>query len=202
MKLLYAPTSPYVRKVVMVAHELGLLDRIELVRSTASPMKVNPDVNAFNPLGKIPTLIVDDELALFDSPVVCEYLASLAPEAGIFPAPGRARWIALRDQALADGVMDAALLCRYELVRPDEKKWSEWTDGQMRKIMLGLDAMEANADGFAERVDIGTLSAACALGFLNFRFESMGWAATHPKLAAWFERFSTRASVVATVPAA
>jgi glutathione S-transferase len=202
MQLMYAPTSPYVRKVAIVARELGLLDKIELLPSTASPIKSNDTVNVVNPLGKIPALQTDDGLALFDSPVICEYLSSLVPGSTIFPAAGTARWVALHDQALADGVMDAALLCRYELIRPEDKQWAGWVDGQMLKINRSLDEFEANAAALEERVDIGTISLACAVGFLNFRFPTLGWAALRPQLSAWYDRFSARDAVVATVPVA
>src|SRR3546814_589502 len=126
MKLHYSATSPYVRKVMAVAIEAGLDGKLDKVAAAASPVGVNDTLNRDNPLGKVPCLVTDDGQALFDSRVICEYLDSLAG-GRLFPASGPARWTALRRQAQGDGLLDAALLARYETaMRPGEKLWQEW----------------------------------------------------------------------------
>jgi len=129
MKLRHAAASPFVRKVMLVAYEHNMAGRIELVPTTVSPVQANDTLAPENPLMKVPALTTDDGQLLFDSPVICEYLDSIGSGPKLFPAPGAARWVALRQQALADGVLDALILCRYEMTRPEDKRWSGWTDG-------------------------------------------------------------------------
>src|SRR5215467_13583533 len=143
MKLRHNPASPYVRKVMVVAHELGLAGRIELLSTAVSPVETNAVLAGENPLMKIPALTTDDGQVLFDSPVICEYLDSLAGGGKVFPPAGPARWTALRQQALGDGILDALILCRYEIAaRPQEKRFAGWTDGQTTKAHQGLAALE------------------------------------------------------------
>jgi glutathione S-transferase len=129
MKLRHSAGSPFVRKVMVLAHEHGLVDRIELVPTAVSPVQGNEGLAPENPLMKVPSLVTDDGQTLFDSSVICEYLDNLASRGKLFPAAGPARWTALRQQALGDGILDALILCRYETVRPDDKRWSGWTEG-------------------------------------------------------------------------
>ncbi len=198
MKLFFSPTSPYVRKCLVVAHELGLADRIELLPAAAHPVNRDASIVARNPLGKIPTLITDDGVALYDSRVICEYLDGLGG-GGIFPAAGAARWQALTEQALADGVLDAALLARYEVaLRPEALRWADWSAGQIDKLRTGMAAMEAACPGYGTRADIGTLSQYVALGYLDFRFADLQWRSSHPKLATWWAEFGQRPSLQAT----
>lgn len=200
MKLYFSPTSPYARKVRISAHELGLSEKIELISIALSPISPHDALRSSNPLGKLPALIRDDGEALYDSPVICEYLDSLAGGTRIFPAAGAARWTALRRQALADGILDAAVLTRYEeALRPKELRWQQWVDGQWLKMRTGLDALEReNLDG---ALDIGAISIACALGYLDFRFASEGWRTSRPRLAAWAAAIGKRPSLATTLPA-
>ena len=201
MKLHHSTTSPFVRKVMVAAIELGLADRIEKMPAKVSPIVRTSPVIADNPLGKLPTLIADDGMVLFDSRVICEYLDTLAGGGRILPAPGPARWRALTEQALADGMTDAALLERYETtLRPAEKMWPQWRDGQHDKVVKALDRLELTAADFGARVDIGTIAAACALSYLDFRFPDLGWRQQRPRLAAWLTMFAARPSMAATVP--
>lgn len=201
MKLHHSTTSPFVRKVMVSALELGLADRIETVPAKVSPVVRTSPVIADNPLGKVPTLITDDGAVLYDSRVIAEYLDALAGGGRLFPAPGPARWQALTDQALADGMNDAAVLARYETnLRPLALMWPEWRDGQQDKVAKALDRLEQSAAGFGDRVDIGTIAAGCALGYLDFRFTDLAWRAARPQLAAWFATFAARPSMAATVP--
>ena len=201
MQLYFNPASPYVRKVRVTAHELGLAGEIDLIGVSLTPVSPHEGVRSCNPVGKIPALITDDGAALYDSPVICEYLDARAGGNRIFPAVGAARWTALRRQAIADGIMDAAVLTRYEeAVRPKELRWQEWVDGQLLKIRTALDALERESlDGV---FDIGTISIACALGYLDLRFAGEGWRKSRPRLAAWEAAIGKRASLAATAPPA
>jgi glutathione S-transferase len=200
MKLYYAQTSPYVRKALVVANEVGIEGQLEKVDcSTTTP--VNPDQSNANPLKKIPALELDDGMILFDSPVICEYLDTALGNGSLFPNDLPARWIALRFQALGDGLLDAAILLRYETVlRPENLCWDKGVTAQMNKIDDALADMENHAASFGERIDIGTISVACAVGYLDFRFKDKDWRTDCPTLAAWYEGFAKRPSMQATRP--
>ncbi len=200
MKLYYSPASPYARKVRVVALEAGLDKKIEMVNVALSPVAPNADVDRHNPIGKIPALSVKG-MDLFDSPVICEYLDSHHRGRKLFPRKGRERWVALRLQAMGDGLLDAALLARYEgFLRPEEKRWSDWSKGQMKKIDGVLAQLEAEAKSLKGKPTIGTIAVACALGYLDFRFTSFDWRGKHPKLAKWFAVAAKTPSIKATVP--
>jgi glutathione S-transferase len=201
MKLHYNVASPYVRKVMAVAIETGLDGRLEAVTRMMTPIKPNPDLVQDNPLGKIPCLVTDDGTVLYDSRVICEYLDGLHRGSKMFPPAGPVRWIALRRQAEGDGMLDAALLARYEtFLRPDEHRWPEWIEGQKQKFRRALDSLDREAPSFGDTVDIGTITIGCALGYLDFRYADEDWRATRPSLAVWFERFSERPSIARTAP--
>jgi glutathione S-transferase len=199
MKLLYSQASPFARKVLVVAHEHGIADRIELVPVMLTPVAPSAAVNAANPVGKIPTLVLEDGTALFDSRVIAEYLDWTAGQR-LFPANGPARWAALRLAAAADGMLDALILTRYErFIRPVEKQFDDWAAGQLAKAWRTLDALEAEADGFAA-VGIGEIGVGCALGYLDFRYGAIDWRGSHPRLAKFYEGFAARPSMQATQP--
>ena len=150
---------------------------------------------------KLPAIELDDGSILFDSPVVCEYLDARFGEGKIFPGEAPAKWTALRLQALADGLLDAAVLLRYETnLRPDNLQWDEWVSGQMGKIDDALAEMESDAASYGDRADIGTISVACALAYLDFRYKDKDWRATCPKLSSWYGSFAKRPSMQATEP--
>ena len=200
MKLYHNPASPYVRKVRVLAIETGLMGDIELVDTTLTPTGPDAALCSDNPIGKIPTLVRDDRAALYDSRVICEYLDSLHDGTRMFPDSGDARWTAVRRQALADGILDAAVGTRYETVlRPEQFRWPDWVEAQMTKVRRSLDALES--ESLAAIVDIGTISVACALGYLDFRYPGEAWRDSRPGLGAWFEEFSTRPSMRETQPA-
>lgn len=197
MKLHFNPGSPFVRKVLVVARECGLADSIEQLPLVLTPVKQDQNVNADNPLGKIPALVLDDGTTLYDSRVICQYLNDLGG-GNLYPT-GSDRWVALRREACADGICDAAILARYEgFVRPQEKRWDVWSDAQISKFRRALQALESESLG--EAVDIGTLSIAIALDYLDFRFPQENWRSGHPKLEAWYQTVSVRESLVQTMP--
>lgn len=201
MQLHYNVASPFVRKVMVVAIETGQRDRIEPVSRMMTPVSPDAAIIQDNPLGKIPCLVTDDGAALYDSRVICEYLDSLHGGRKLFPPGGAARWTALRRQAAGDGIMDAGILARYEiLVRPEARRWDEWIVNQKLKFRQALDALEGEAASFGETVDIGTITIGCALGYLDFRYPDEGWRATRPRLAAWLEAFAKRPSMAGTAP--
>ncbi len=202
LSLYWAPASPFVRKVMVSAHELGFGDHIDCLDSAANPVDRDPRVQAVNPLARVPAALAADGTSLFDSRVICEYLDSLAPDGPrLFPT-GAARWTALRRQALADGVTEAGLLTRYErLLRPADLQWPLWQEKQLEKSQDGLSAMAEDLPASGE-ADIGAISYACALGWLDFRFPDLNWRAGREDLAVWFAGFETRASMQATRPKA
>jgi len=202
LKLFHSPSSPFVRKVLVLAHELGIADRIEFVPADAHPVTRDLAIIAKNPLGQVPTLVTDDGVVLYDSRVICEYLNDLG-DGDLIPADGPERYDVLVQQALADGMLDAALLARYETAaRPEELRWTGWLTGQLDKIATGFLELEARASGFDDRVDLGTISFACMLGYLDFRFATLNWRDGRPNTAAWYEWFHGRDSMVATRPPA
>jgi glutathione S-transferase len=170
------------------------------VPTTVTPIQANERLAPENPLMKVPSLVTDDGQALFDSPVICEYLDSLAGGGKLFPAAGAAQRAALRQQALGDGILDALILCRYETLRPEDKRWAGWTDGQMKKAHQGLAATER--EDLSGPRTIGEVTIGCMLGYLDFRFPDDGWRRRHPKLAAWYEAAEKLPSMQATKPPA
>lgn len=189
LKLLSNPLSPYGRKVKIAIAMKGVGDRIEIVAIDTNPGD-NRDLNASNPLGKVPALVVDGATAIFDSHVICEYLDSLAPEPVLFPASGVERIRTLTLGSLADGILDAALLLVYEKrFRPEALWHAPWTDRQQAKIDRSLDFLETAPPAWGPSPDYGHLTLACALGYLDFRHEGK-WRSGHPKLVAWLDAFA------------
>ena len=199
MKLYYSPTSPYVRKVMMTAIECGLDDRIERVLTNA--WEAESGLPDDNPLCKVPTLVTADGLALFDSPVICEYLDSLNPAGpALFPPAGPARWKALRLLALGDGICDAAVMRRLESLRPEPQRSSANDERQKRAVTRACDLLEREAGQLAGPVTIGALSLLAGLGYLDLRFAEDDWRAGRPRLAAWFAEISQRPCYQRTLP--
>ena len=196
MKLLYSPTSPYARKVRIVAIEKGLADRVEIV---GVDVLGKPDmVRGDNPLAKIPTLVRDDGAALFDSPVICEYLDTLAPTPKLIPE-GAARFDVLMRQALADGAMDAAFNLVMERRRPEAQRSEEWTTRWTNAITGALTTLDAELPA-APAFDLGWIAALAAGDYVEFRLADLGLAAKTPKLTAWRAQMAARASVGETAP--
>ncbi len=199
MKLHWSSRSPFVRKVMVVAHETGLASRIECVRTVVAPTKPNPEVMARNPLNKLPTLILDDGQALFDSRVIAEYLDGLHAQAKLFPPAGPARIEALRRQALGDGILDFLLLGLSERARPEPQQSPELAAALAVKFKAAFDHLEAQADRLVDGpFDIGRITIACVLGYADFRYGAKRWRDGSPRLAAWSETIAARPSLVAT----
>jgi glutathione S-transferase len=196
MKLAYSAASPYVRKVMACAIACGIDGRIEkwTVKTT------DPALAAENPLGKVPTLVTADGLALYDSPVICEYLDSIGEAPKLFPAPGKARWVALCQQALGDGIMDASQPRRREIALPQDEGRVEWIALQRGKVERALNVLEAEAASLGNLTTIGEITIACALGYLDFRFAGEPWRPGRPKLDAWYTRVLALAPMAQTMP--
>jgi glutathione S-transferase len=197
MKLYYSATSPFVRKVMICAITRGL--DTQITRVSSNPHVSPPDLLAANPLSKVPCLVTDDGLALFDSPVICEYLDSVGDEPALFPHTHHGeRLMALKLQALGDGMMDAAVLRRGEMARPEESARSGVMARQKQAVDHSLALLEQDVPHAT--LDIGTITIVCALGYLDFRYEHEAWREKCPKLAAWFAQMSEIPAVMQTVP--
>ena len=197
MKLLYQTHSPYARQVLVLAHETGLADRMEVIHQETSPTRRNEEVYVVNPLGKVPALILDDGFALFDSAVICDYLDGLHGGRRLIPPSGPARFLALRLQALAHGIAEAGGFIRQETERrPTPYRYPAMRDGQIQKLVAAYGFLEQKAlpDG---PLDIGQIALATALSWIEFR-KLPGFREGRPRLAAWYDRFAERPSMLAT----
>ncbi|MGP9822687.1 glutathione S-transferase family protein [Salinarimonas sp. NSM] len=189
MILRTSPASPFGRKVKIAAAVLGLSERIEIV--SADTTDPSDDLRVQNPLGKIPVLVTEDGTALYDSPVIVEYLDHIAGGGRIIPA-GAGRFDVLTLQALADGLIDAAIMQVYEVrFRSEERREPTWVDYQAQKVTRALARLESRAGVIGDTLDAGTIALACALGYLDFRFEGR-WRQSHPALVAWLDGFAAR----------
>lgn len=194
LDLFYSPTSPYVRKVRVVAAETGTT--LRLIAAAANPVDRSPELVAVNPLGKVPCLRLESGELIYDSRVICRYLGR---GHGLYPT-GAAEWRALRREALADGLLDAALLTRYEtFLRPENLRWQGWIDGQLAKIGSALNVMAADMPN-ADPPDIGDIATACALFYLDFRYPQIDWRGRHPQLADFAAAMATRPAFRDTQP--
>lgn len=199
MKLHWSPRSPFVRKVMIAAHELGLHERIELVRSVADMTRPNSAIMGDNPLSKIPTMTLENGEPIFDSVVICEYLDDLAGGGRLFPAHGPDRWRALTWHALATGLLDVLVLWRNERDKPKERQTPEWLSAFATKVDASLDRLESLVLCLDEAsFGIGHIAIGCALGYLDFRFTNLDWRAKRPALTAWQTQFKSRPSAIAT----
>lgn len=198
MKLHFSPASPYVRKVMACA----ILRRIDHLIETVptNPHASPPDLLADNPLSKVPCLVTEAGVALFDSPVICEYLDSLGEAPPLVPAGFEARIAALRQQAMADGILDAAVGRRMQQSQPQDEGRQAWDARQKAAVERTLGVLEREADRLAGGFTIGSVAVGCALGYLDFRFGAEPWREAHPRLAAWFEGVSGEPAMARTVP--
>ena len=196
MKLAYSPNSPYVRKCVVLAIQRGIDKQMELwTVGTTDPALVK-----INPLSKVPTLVLDDGTALYDSPVICEYLDSVGDGPKMYPPVGPARWKALRQEALGDGILDATQPRRREIALPQDEGRQTYIELQQGKVKAALAMLEAEADGLGMLTNIGEITIACALGYMDFRYANEPWRPGHPKLEAWYAKVSAMPAMARTVP--
>lgn len=199
MKLHWSPRSPFVRKVMVVVHELGLADRIACMRTVAATTKPHVELMQDNPLSKIPTLVLDDGTVIYDSPVICEYLDGLDGGPKLHPAEPKARLVALRRQALGDGFLDMLVLLRDERMRAHPSDVHK-ASAAVRKAAV-LNSLDREADSLAATpFGIGHIAIGCALSYLDFRYADEDWRQGHPRIASWHAAFAARPSVRATEP--
>jgi glutathione S-transferase len=202
MQLYHSPTSPYVRKVVVTALLTKTFDDIQLVPASLTPLVPSAEVQRVNPLGKIPALVLDDGTTLFDSPVICEYLDSLRKGVNLVPMVGAERWQVLRLNALADGLLDAAMAIRIEFMRPKEKHFEPWLTAQQTKVNNALRALDSEAGKSLQKLSLGSVAVGCTLGWIDFRMPHMDWRANHAHLASWYQKFSAEWFMQQTQPPA
>jgi glutathione S-transferase len=200
MKLFYSPTSPYVRKVMVLLRETGQLADVELITVSGTPLAPAEELLVKNPLTKVPALERPDGPTLFDSRVICAFLDDRV-KGGLYP-DGTARWDTLTLEALADGILDAALLMTYEArLRPEDKRMQEWIDGQWAKIERACAALNNRwMSHLAGPLDMGQIAVGCALGYVDLRHDALGWRQGNDALAAWFKTFESRDSMAMTRP--
>jgi glutathione S-transferase len=201
MKLYWSPRSPFVRKVMVFAHEVGLADRIEKIPTKVAMTLPNTDLLQVNPLGKIPALVTDDGMVLYDSTVICEYLDTLHKGPKLIPRDSARHWQALRWHATGDNMLDTLVLWRNETLRHKSQQSPEVIVGFVVKTHTSLDFLENEAEAIgAASFGIGHVAIGVALGYIDFRFPDLRWRDTRPKIAAWYETFSQRSSARLTMP--
>ena len=195
MKLYWSPNSPFARKVVVVTKELQIYNCVELIETAAVPTNQNPVLSALNPLTRIPTLQLNTGEVLLDSSLICEYLDEFS-DGGLLPVLGAPRRQVLKLELFGLDIMDRAVVCRQETLRPERYRWSGWVDAQFDRIGKILDTLDANAPALDP--DLGTITVGCALEYLDFRFGDRPWRSQRPQLSAWHEQFASRPSMTST----
>jgi glutathione S-transferase len=199
MLLHWSPRSPYVRKVMIAAHERGLADRIETVRTVVAGAEPNVELMKENPQSRLPTLRLADGTAIYDSVVICEYFDTLHTGTKLFPEKYPDRLEALRRHALGDGMLDTMMMWRGEILRPPQQQSIKHMQAWKLKTNLSVDALENEADALSSSAfSIGHIGIGVALGYIDFRFAELNWRDGHPKLAAWHKDFEARPSARAT----
>lgn len=200
MKLFYSPTSPFVRKVVVVLKETGQFEDVELISAQTAPTAPADVLSGRVPLGKVPALERADGPTLFDSRVICAYFDNRA-SAGLYGSGARV-WEMRTLEALADGILEAAVLMTYESrLRPEDKQWETWVDAQWMKISRAIDAINAQwMSHLAGPMTIGQIAVACALSYVDFRHGSRNWRQGNDALAQWYVGFASRDSMQSTTP--
>jgi glutathione S-transferase len=204
MRLMYAPQSPFARKVRAAAIELCLEESIELVYVKVVPgLRNTVYAQSHNPLRKVPALVVNEHRTIFDSTVICEFLDYLAGGGRLFPRAPDERWSVLSQHALAQGVCEAAIAIRYETsIRPEQKRWQEWIDDQWNKIFDVLSWFDANPHTLdSSNLNIAHLALMSGIGYIDFRFgEVIGWRKERPLLSSWVDEVSARPCFGKTLP--
>jgi len=195
MLLHWSPRSPFVRKVMIVAHELGLADQIETVRTVVAASEPNIELMKENPQSRLPTLRLADGTVIYDSPVICEYFDQLAGGGKLFPTAWPERLVALRRQSLGDGMLDTLLMWRGEVTRAPALQSIKHVQAWTLKTRVSVDALEREAAALSSSsFSIGHVALGVALGYIDFRFPDIKWRDGHPKIAAWHKAFEARPS--------
>lgn len=198
MLLHHNPASPFVRMVRVVAHETGQADDIQAEVAAVLPIERHEAISSANPLGRIPALVTDEGQGIFDSRVICAYLAHRAGNAEIHPS---SNFRVMTLFALAQGLCDTAVNLRYETaLRPESLRWDQWMARQNERIFAALDDLEANWQSELEDVHVGSIGVAVALDYLDFRYPDLGWRDGRASLKAFHETFSQRPSMQSTAP--
>lgn len=199
MKLFYAATSPFARKVRVLIAEKDITG-VELV--TVSPFETPSELIAVNPLSKVPALLLEDGGLLYDSPVICEYLDGLDGIRQFIPPLGKARWSVLRLQALSDGLMETVLSLALEINRrPENERSPQWIDRWCATIRRAVDSLELEVKDFDDALNLGQIAAGCALSYVDLRAAAfVSWREGCPELAAWHAGFELRPSMQSTQP--
>ncbi len=199
MKLVHSPLSPYVRKVMVTAHETGLIDQIEAIDGSTTPLAPNGELVAQNPLGRIPALVTESDGCLFDSRVICRYLNHRG--GGALYGAGADEFAIIGREALAEGMIDSTLLSVYEgRLRPEEKVHQPYIDGQHEKARRGASAFNARIAEMSGDLTIDQIALGCALGYADLRVPDLGWRDGNTALADWYAAFAERPSMAATAP--
>jgi glutathione S-transferase len=199
LELLYSPASPFARKIRVLIRER---DALELFEETVEmPLDDGAGLRAVNPLGKVPTLLRAGAAPLYDSPLITEYLDQTLPGTNSLPGSGEKRWMVLRQQALADGILDAGLALTFERLRPEAERSTMWMARWAHAIDAALDEVAATAPDLPAIPDLGAIAVACALGYLDFRHPGVAWRAKSARLAQWYDTMAARPSMLATAPA-
>jgi glutathione S-transferase len=196
MKLAYSPASPYVRKVTACAIKRGIDKQVERLKIGTT----DPELLKLNPLSKVPTLITDDGMAIYDSPVICEYLDSIGSAPKLFPSAGPARWKALTQESLADGILDATQPRRREIALPLDEGRKTYIELQQGKVKRAVAEFEKQAASLGELTTIGEITIGVALGYLDFRYANEPWRPGHPKLEAWYAKVVKLPPLAETMP--
>lgn len=201
MKLYWSPRSPFVRKVMVCAHEIGIADRIEKIYTLVSASAANADMMRVNPLGRIPALVTENGGILYDSVVICDYLDARYGGGRLFPHDEARRWDALRRHALANGMLELLVQWRSERSRPVSQQSPDTLRAFESKVASGLSAADADAKAASTStaIDIGHVTLGIALGYLDFRYPEVDWRARHARLAQWFGSLEGRASMKNTL---
>jgi glutathione S-transferase len=198
MKIYGDALSPFVRMCLVLAHEVGLQDRVELVKTHVKPTEANRDMVAYSPAGKIPVLETDHHHAVFDSRVIMEYLAHVAGNAAMFPHEGVAHFRILTLLALAQGGADAAVALRYEVAaRPEQYRWPEMIERNRQRVLDAATQLNGEWRASLDEVHAGSIAAACFLAYVDIRHDDLQWRKGRDSLAAWYKGFMARPSVVA-----
>lgn len=197
-----SPPSPFVRKVSIVIEQLGLTEHIDFKSPKAHPTQINQDYYDLVPLGKIPALMLDSGLLVHDSLVICEYLNEHG-KGNLIPKDLLPRTTMLTRHSVASGATEAAVSLRYEVaVRPESLQWSQWNDGLLHKVSTAIKWFEKSIPACVDLMQLDSIALACFLGYLDFRFEDLGWRQTAPQLANWFDEVAKSKVMINTSPSA